>query len=422
VTTVQAYRQCGDDGDIYWYNTCGEKGAKALDCAAFESCTNTSSSEAKCFVADCTGQVDFTFCNVVTSPDLSYDICVSGVCVSPGCGNASCNVPGPHFPLADTNQRLCYNDSGPMTCPTAGNELYGQDAQYGWDFLHNESERYVRTVTGSSQPIVTDTVTGLEWQGCAAGRSGASCATGSATSHAWNAALAYCDGLSYGGYTDWRLPDPYELSSIVNSGRYNPTIDLAAFPGTPSEFFWSSSSFYANSSFAWRVVFGYGNDYYNGAKTSGYRVRCVRSGPFEGRDFEVLTLSGDRVVKDSLTGLEWQGCAAGYTGANCDAGSVAEYEWKEALAYCEGLSYGGQMDWRLPNRAELQSIVDQRRSLPSIDPVAFPGTASDSFWSSSSYAYGSINAWYVDFSYGFVTSDFGSKTYAYRVRCVRLGP
>jgi hypothetical protein len=418
-TTLQAYQQCSDDGGIYWYDSCDEKGSKAVDCAVFGTCTNTSSNNARCIVDDCTGHEDFTFCNVVTFPDRTYDICVSGICVSPGCGDASCNVPGPHFPLPDTNQRLCYNANGAMACPSAGQTFYGQDAQYGWDLLHDESERYVRTVAVSNQPVVADTVTGLAWQGCTAGLSGATCAVGSATSHVWSAALAYCEGLSYGGHTDWRLPDPYELSSIVDSGRHSPSIDPAAFPGTPINRFWSSSSRAKYSSDAWDVSFDYGRVYLD-LKSAASRVRCVRLGPFEARRFESLTLSGHRVVKDSLTGLEWQGCAAGLSGSTCATGSATSHTWSAALSYCEGLSYGGHTDWRLPNRAELQSIVDQRRNDPSIDPVMFPATPLAGFWSSSSRAFDSSYAWAVDFVNGLV--GYGAKASGFRVRCVRLGP
>lgn len=123
-------------------------------------------------------------------------------------------------------------------------------------------------------------------------------------------------------------------------------------------------------------------------------------------------------VQDLVTGLEWQGCAAGLSGIDCAAGNAATaYPWSEALAYCEGLSYGGRVDWRLPNRAELQSIADQRTFAPAIDAEAFPGTPSKSFWSSSSFAYYPRYAWLVYFYYGYVTLD--DKFYNGRVRCVR---
>jgi hypothetical protein len=155
---------------------------------------------------------------------------------------------------------------------------YGQDAQYGWDTSHTSDERFARdTETSSVNPLVTDNVTGLVWQGCAAGLTGASCTTGTTDTYTWTEALAYCDALSWGGYSDWRLPDRYELMSIADLGTYNPCIDTTTFPATPIDMFWSSSSFGIVTA-AWRVWFVSG--YSSGSLKGGaYNVRCVRGGP-----------------------------------------------------------------------------------------------------------------------------------------------
>jgi hypothetical protein len=368
----------------------------------------------------CSGKPDFTACALVTAPDRSYDICVAGICVSPGCGDATCNVPSPHFPLADTNQRSCADTSGLMTCPTNPSaDFYGQDAQYGWDATHDQSGRYTRTMPVDTEPVVQDNVTGLVWQGCIARLSGASCASGNATGYKWSDALAYCDDLDWGGHTDWRLPDAYELPSIVDSGRMKPATDLAAFPETSSADFWSSSSYASNVSNAWFFSFEHGGGGY-GAKTNSYRVRCVRGGPFQGRRFDVLSVSGHRLVRDTLTGLEWQGCLAELSGVDCTQGSAGSYSWKQALAYCEGLSYAGHTDWRLPSRTELHSSLDLRRYGPSIDSTAFPATLGTYTWSSTSNANVLSNAWYVYFGNGYVSN--ADKSGGYRIRCVRGGP
>lgn len=81
--------------------------------------------------------------------------------------------------------------------------------------------------TVSGKVIVTDTVTGLIWTKEYSG------------TVTWQNALAYCENLDYGGYTDWRLPNIEELKTLINRGKYNPASD---FPGMPSAYFWSSSS------------------------------------------------------------------------------------------------------------------------------------------------------------------------------------
>jgi hypothetical protein len=390
-----------------------------------EGTTDTSSETTSDTTDDplCAGQPDYTPCEVVTEPDRSYDICVSEVCVSPGCGDASCNTPGPHFPLPDTGSRRCYDNEKMIHCPEVGNDFYGQDAQYGRDVTSTGSQRYKRTIP-NGEAIVEDRITGLVWQGCLAGYSGDNCETQSNTEseyrYDWDEALSYCDSLSWGGYTDWRLPDPYELQSIMKYGSSDlPKLDNTAFPNTRGMSIWSSSTYLYNEYSAWRVDFGSGWVIENG-KAGGMSVRCVRSGPFKAQSFEVLDDTGDRVVRDSLTGLEWQGCVAGLSGDLCEIGNVVEKDWKEALSYCEGLSWAGHTDWRLPNIVELTSIVDFRVNGPSRNEAAFPGGNESrrlTMSSTSDVGTNSHEALKVAFVHG--NSANYKKTNASLVLCVR---
>jgi hypothetical protein len=131
-----------------------------------------------------------------------------------------------------------------------------------------------------------------------------------------------------------------------------------------------------------------------------------------------FTVNSDGTVKDSRSGLVWQRTLpATYTGCSGrlsvggDTCSLAE-----AKAYCAGLAPAGT-GWRLPTKAELESIVDDSRYNPAIDPTAFPGTPSDYFWSSSPYVGSAGFAWGVLFDFGF--SNYSGPTSTYRVRCVR---
>jgi len=111
---------------------------------------------------------------------------------------------------------------------------------------------------------VTDFDTGLMWQ-----------QSDDNTTRTWADAETYCAGLSLAGKTDWRLPEAKELTSIVDYRYANPAINATAFPGTNASYYWSASSFAANSTDAWRVSFVNGSIYpFN--KTSSYYVRCVR--------------------------------------------------------------------------------------------------------------------------------------------------
>ena len=377
-------------------------------------------------VAVCTGMPDFTPCVLVTTPDRKYDICVGGQCVSPGCGDSTCNVPGPHFPLADTGQRTCSDEStGTIVCPASGAALFGQDAQYGWDTTHLASERFTRKLSPADQLLVIDNVTGLMWQGCEAGLSGSDCATGTGTTVNWQDAVATCDGLIWGGFRDWHLPDPYELDSIAEGAA---DLDRTVFPAahTSGSFYWSTSTSATAPSFAWTSS---GSTF---DKTYQEPVRCVRGGAvLQGARFTRDTSAAmEPVVVDHVTGLLWQGCTAGLTGDDCATGAVSGRYWSDWLAYCEGLSWAGQTDWRLPNWKELHSIVDAHRSSPATDTAAFPATTySSSYWSSTpgQCMVSSMNpsdrnclAWSVDFKSG-GASFSGNVVYPGQGRCVRGG-
>ncbi|MDH4161176.1 MAG: DUF1566 domain-containing protein [Nitrospirota bacterium] len=128
------------------------------------------------------------------------------------------------------------------------------------------------------------------------------------------------------------------------------------------------------------------------------------------------TDNGNATVTDNTTGLMWQQCSAGLSGANCTAGIQAIYSWDDAITYCEGLSLGGFTDWRLPNVRELSSLVDVSRVNQSIDPL-FPATQSALYWSSTINAGNTLYAWIVDFNSGRVYYNAVFNTNY--IRCVR---
>ncbi len=118
---------------------------------------------------------------------------------------------------------------------------------------------------------VLDNATGLNWQQSLSGSGytwSASAASGSAQ--------AYCNGLSYGGYSSgWRVPTERELFSIVDRTAYAPAINLSSFPSTPATYFWSATSWVSGGN-AWYVSFVYDGNGSTIGTSNTYRVRCVR--------------------------------------------------------------------------------------------------------------------------------------------------
>lgn len=118
-----------------------------------------------------------------------------------------------------------------------------------------------------------------------------------------------------------------------------------------------------------------------------------------------FTNNGDGTVTDSRNGLVWQ--------QGVDEGS---FTWTEAIAYCGSIELPGT-GWRLPAKAELESIVDLSKATPSIDQTIFPDTPADFYWTSSPYMGAADNAWFVYFEKGY--SYYHTTEILYRVRCVR---
>ena len=128
-----------------------------------------------------------------------------------------------------------------------------------------------------------------------------------------------------------------------------------------------------------------------------------------------FTDNGDGTISDAATGLMWVKDPIAAPGAPFNA----TMNWADAITNCEGLDFAEHTDWRLPNAKELQSIVDYGTSRPAIDGTYFPNTQSDIYWSSTTDAGSSGYAWYVYFSYGYVSGY--NKASSYYVRAVRLG-
>ena len=243
------------------------------------------------------------------------------------------------FFLPDTGQTQCYSIKGPLkaiTCPSSENAA-AQDGSYTIN-----SPLYSSISNGT----IKDNNTGLTWQ-----------QQDDDIGRMWDDAVRYCDNLSLDGFTDWRLPSEKELISIMDYGRYNPSIDPIIFPNTQHSVYWSSTTTADNGDKAWTALFnfGYAYDYYSKLDTNF--VRCVRGSHITFGDF---TDNHNRTITDGSTGLMWQQAEA------------ALMTWASALSYCENLSLGGYADWRLPNIKELASLSDDSKYNPAIDSLFFP--------------------------------------------------
>ena len=97
---------------------------------------------------------------------------------------------------------------------------------------HKFHVRAVRGATSASSFVdngdgtITDTSTGLMWE-----------KSTDKNTYNWIQAIAYCDNLTLGGHSDWRLPTRNELQSLVNYRRYSPAISMSYFPKFKPSYF-----------------------------------------------------------------------------------------------------------------------------------------------------------------------------------------
>lgn len=269
--------------------------------------------------------------------------------------------------------------------------------------------------------VVRDNVTCLEWQ-----------ETPPSEAYTWEQAIGYCDGLTLGGSSDWRLPTRIEMTSIVDFTR-SPAIDRGAFPGARGGFHKTASDWIltirqagagAGRDYAWAFNLSDGivsNAY---SKATAASLRCVRgngdgeapSSPAVAPPDQYTVVSPGEVM-DRYTGLVWQ---QGY--------SPATMAWAEAEGYCATLDLNGHA-WRLPSIRELATLVDEAQVAPSINRTMFPDTqygsrSNDWYWGSHAAVGNAAAAWALNFDDGFTgfnAGESGKWNYftAAWVKCVR---
>jgi hypothetical protein len=252
--------------------------------------------------------------------------------------------------------------------------------------------------------VVADGVTGFTWEKAA-------------TNGGFMVYDGNCSSKTTGGLSGWRRPTLLELVSIVDFGVRDPAIDVGSFPGTLSGYFSSSTPVFEHDFQVGPSTYGWSVDFKTGFWTNGTppdaQYRCVREATPRrcyrvDERYQPAPSSKVAEVHDAFSDLTWQRVPA-----------PEKKAWNEAKSYCDGLGDG----YRLPGVKELLSIADFRNPKeptdPAIDPVAFPGTPPDVFWSATK-AVGSPSK-HLGFSFQGLrpnVSPFEETTSQY-VRCVR---
>jgi hypothetical protein len=250
---------------------------------------------------------------------------------------------------------------------------------------------------------VTDTVTSLMWQAKDGGEM------------TIENAMLYCDTLSLGAHSDWRLPNAHEGFSILNLQKSNPALDGNVFVNTGAEYWWTRDRQANDVNKVWATNAGGGIGNHpktetisagQATSTKKFHVRAVRDVAVPTIIPQHFTDNGDGSITDHLTGLTWQKVLNGNP-----------MSWEDALNYAESLSLAGRTDWRLPNIRELQSLNDESKINPSVNTSVFPFIGIKKYWSSTTLPNQITKAWFWQTQFGITTYDL--KTAQNSVICVR---
>lgn len=225
-----------------------------------------------------------------------------------------------------------------------------------------------------SEDTVVDNVTCLEWQKVAPE------VVPTENQYDWPAAIDYCDKLTVGGQSDWRLPTRIELVSIAQFSDPQ-GVDANVFPGPYASTVWTSSVWATSTQdspgdgIAWTLLTG-SKSVTSTLQRRVQGVRCVRGGgageapgdlAMAPENLYAEVASGE--IKDNYTGLVWQ-----------QGQSDSEMPYEDSAAYCGSLVLGSH-SWRLPSGQELQTLVDESKALGLINLDVFPSIKYDTkYW------------------------------------------
>ena len=248
------------------------------------------------------------------------------------------------------------------------------------------------------------------------------------------------------GVSDWRMPGRQELLSIVHNGQPyagDMITDRDYFPNTLSSWYWSSSSLAFNNGFsAWPLSTETQGPPGIYSKSTAHYVRLVHSSEVASHNeaetscvnentaipattpTDAFVVHANGTVTHKRTGLMWMRCSLEqfWDGTTCTDSEVIANRWQDALIATQVFNdtggFAGYDDWRLPNKNELISIVEERCWDPAINTAVFPVSSSSSYWSSSPSP-GGYFVWLVGFHFGSVDVTFTDSELFVSTRLVR---
>ena len=161
------------------------------------------------------------------------------------------------------------------------------------------------------------------------------------------------------------------------------------------------------------------DNYGNALDASATSWSCVLDN-VTGLIWEVKTNDGSR--RDAHKTYRWGGRTAMGEDSSNRSGDYYD-DWHDLVNSANSETLCGSSAWRVPDVAELRSIVDYGRHSPSVDSNYFPNTAAGEYWSAAPAARHDPSAanlqqaWQINFQYG--NGDLSARQDAKHLRLVR---
>ncbi len=302
----------------------------------------------------------------------------------------------------NTGQTKCYNTSGrEISCFGSG-----QDAEF------RKGISWPKPRFQQKNETVLDSLTGLMWT------QNANLAEFPVT---WQEALDYIADMNFKktfGCTNWRLPNRYELRSLMSHQTRKPALpEDHPFHNVFSGWYWTSTTAAINTAYAWYIHMEGARMFYGGKEqfyllwpvqgkghnilpvtgqmqcydTNGQVISCAGTG--QDSEFRYgnkwpqprFKIISDAII-DLLTGLCWLR-KADLTGR--------QVTWSDALTAVAQLNQNlnRKAVWRLPNINELESLVDCSMHSPALPAEHQFSEIKEAYWSSTTSVFEPDWAW-----------------------------
>lgn len=225
----------------------------------------------------------------------------------------------------------------------------------------------------------------------------------------FNEGKAYCEALTLGGITSWRLPTYKELMSIVDYAREQPSIN-DEFQNCAQASYWSSTKLTRDNDQAWYVYFREAESdfqYITELFSFEKNIRCVTDEFANRRSVDTNFTRAGNIVTDNIHHLQWQ---------DETKTKVEKYTFSEAEAYCASLTLDGFGGWRVPSVKEYMSILDVTNNDPSTYDDFLYTAYNKPYWTNNERV-NQFYGWYMDFENG--EASYLNYHFEYYVRCVR---